>query len=81
MSNIINTTKLYKKFCNWKELDFSVDVNYVEFDVFFNLIINDNRELDIFSKVKGNLEIINLIKEYINRYKLKNKYKKIIIKI
>jgi len=81
MSNIINTTKLYKKFCNWKELDFSVDVNEVEFDVFFNLIINDNRELDIFSKVKGNLEIINLIKEYINRYKLKNKYKKIIIKI
>ena len=81
MSNIINTTKLYKKFCNWKELDFSVDVNNVEFDVFFNLIINDNKELDIFSKVKGNLEIINLIKEYIERYKLKNKYKKIIIKI
>jgi len=81
MSNIINTTKLYKKFCNWKELDFSVDVNEVEFDVFFNLIINDNKELDIFSKVKGNPEIINLIKEYVQRYKLKNKYKKIIIKI
>ena len=81
MNNIIDTTKLYKNFCNWKELDFSVNVNSVEFDVFFNLIINDNRELDIFSKVKGNLEIINLVREYINKYKLKNKYKKIIIKI
>ena len=81
MQTTINTTKLYKKFCNWKELDFSVNVNEIEFDVFFNLIINDNKELDIFSKVKGNPEIINLIKEYVQRYKLKNKFKKIIIKI
>jgi len=73
---------LYKKFCNWKDLDFSVDVDEDDFNLFFPLIIDeDDVKLNIYSKRKGVPEILNIIREYIDRYKIKNKYKKIIIKI
>jgi hypothetical protein len=73
---------LYKKFCNWKDLDFSVDVNEDDFNLFFPLIIGeDDVKLNIYSAIEGVSEILNIIREYIDRYKIKNKYKKIIIKI